>query len=42
MEHKLVESGMPQRDAHIETSKTYNYKKEADAYYGSLRENKNK
>ena len=41
MERGLVESGMPQRDAHIETSKTYNYKKEADAYYGSLRENKN-
>lgn len=42
MERQLVESGMTQDEAHIITSKKYNYAKESDDYYGSLKEYKNR
>lgn len=42
MERNLVKNGVSQHDAHIETSKAHNYKKEADEYYGALKKNKNK
>lgn len=42
MEQDLVDSGMSQYEAHIETSKKYNYGKESDDYYAALKERKNK
>jgi hypothetical protein len=42
MENQLMESGMTQDEAHIETSKVYNYSKESSDYYGNLKEHKDK
>ena len=42
MERRLVESGMSQDEAHIETSKKYNYAKESDDYYAALKKHKNR
>ena len=41
MEKELMDAGMSQDDAHIETSKVYNYAKESDEYYAALKEHKN-
>lgn len=41
-EKKLVQDGMSQHDAHIETSKLYDYKKEASEYYDKIRKYKQK
>ena len=37
-----MDTGMSQHDAHIETSKKYNYTKESDDYYAALKERKNR
>lgn len=42
MERKLVESGMRQDEAHIITTKKYNYTRESDDYYAALKEYKNR
>lgn len=42
MERQLVESGMSQEEAHIITTKKYNYTKESDNYYAALKEYKNR
>lgn len=42
MEKELMDAGMSQDDAHIETSKVYNYAKESDEYYAALKEDKNR
>ena len=42
MERQLVEAGMTQEEAHIITAKKYNYAKESDDYYASLKEHKNR
>ena len=42
MEKELMDQGMSQREAHIVTSRKYSYEKEADAYYGNLKANKDK
>lgn len=42
MEKELMDAGMSQDDAHIETSKVYNYAKESDEYYAALKEHKNR
>lgn len=39
-EKELISSGMSQDDAHKETSKIYNYQKEAEEYYDSLKKRK--
>ena len=41
LEKELMDAGMSQDDAHIETSKKYNYTKESNDYYGALKEHKN-
>ena len=41
MERELMEQGIPQNKAHDITSKTYNFKKEADLYYGKIKKYKN-
>lgn len=41
MEKDLISKGMTQDEAHRETSKIYNYKKESEEYYGSIEKNKN-
>lgn len=38
----LVESGIPQDDAHNATSKIYDYKKESNEYYAKINRNKKK
>lgn len=40
MEQELINSGMSQYEAHIETSKNYNYGKESDDYYAALKKRK--
>jgi hypothetical protein len=42
LEKQLMDSGMTQDAAHIETSKKYNYSKEVPEYYASLKEHTNK
>lgn len=42
MEKELIDSGMSQHEAHIETSKKYNYGKESDDYYAALKEHNNR
>lgn len=42
LENELMDSGMSQDEAHIETSKIYNYAKESDDYYAALKEHKNR
>lgn len=42
MEKELMETGLTQDEAHIETSKIYNYAKESDDYYAALKEHKNR
>ena len=42
MERRLVESGMSQNEAHIISTKKYNYTKESDDYYAALKEYKNR
>ena len=42
LEKELMDAGMSQHDAHIETSKKYNYGKESDDYYAALKERKNR
>ena len=37
MERKLMLAGMSQHDAHIQTSRVYNYTLEAEAYYDSIK-----
>ena len=39
-EKELISNGMSQDDAHKETSKIYNYQKEAEEYYDSLKKRK--
>lgn len=39
-ERKLIEQGMTQDEAHINVSKKYNYQKEAEEYYDSLKKRK--
>ena len=41
MEKKLMQSGMSQEMAHIETSKVYNYSKEAGEFYAKIKKYKN-
>ena len=40
MEKKLMQSGMSQEMAHIETSKVYNYSKEAGEFYAKIKKYK--
>ena len=40
MESKLMEKGLTQDEAHILTSKKYNYNKEAREYYAEIKKNK--
>lgn len=40
MEHKLMLNGMTQDEAHILTTKTYNYDKEAKEYYAKIKKYK--
>lgn len=40
MEQRLMRNGMSQDEAHKITSKTYNYGKEAQAFYDKIREYK--
>ena len=42
LEKDLMDSGMSQYAAHIEASKKYNYAKESDDYYATLKERKNR
>ena len=42
LEKELMDAGMSQHDAHIKTSKKYNYTKESDDYYAALKERKNR
>lgn len=42
MESSLVENGLSQEEAHRRTSLEYNYGKEANVYYGSLKGNTSK
>ena len=42
LEKELMDAGMSQYDAHIETSKKYNYGKESDDYYATLKKHKNR
>lgn len=42
MERQLMETGMSQYDAHIETSKTYDYSKEVKEFYAALEKRKNR
>ncbi len=36
MEKQLIEKGLSQEEAHMQTSKKYNYSKEADEYYAKI------
>lgn len=40
MEKGLMKSGMSQEKAHIETSKVYNYSKEASEFYAKIKKYK--
>ena len=40
MENELIDQGLSQDEAHRITSQKYNYAKESDAFYGSLRKHK--
>ena len=40
MEKDLIEQGMTQEEAHIRTTKIYNYGKEANEYYGKIKKYK--
>ena len=40
MEKDLIEQGMTQEEAHIRTTKIYNYDKEANEYYGKIKKYK--
>ena len=40
MENKLVDLGIPQSEAHIMTSKEYNYSREARKYYDTIEKHK--
>lgn len=40
MEKRLMDTGLSQDEAHIITSKTYNYQKEADEFYAAVRKNR--
>lgn len=40
MEASLVDDGMSQYDAHLETCKTYNYPKETEKFYEELQTKK--
>ena len=40
MENKLVDLGTPQSEAHIMTSKEYNYSREARKYYDTIEKHK--
>ena len=42
MERELIEQGMFQAEAHIKTSLSYDYDREATDYYASLKKNKSK
>lgn len=42
LEKELMDRGMTQHAAHIEASKKYNYAKESDDYYATLKEHKNR
>ena len=42
MERRLVEGGMSQEEAHIITTRKYNYTRESDDYYAALKEYKNR
>ena len=42
MERELMSKGLTQGEAHIETSKVYDYKKESDKYYAELGKHKKK
>lgn len=42
MEKELMSKGMTQEEAHIETSKKYNYSKEAGEYYAKIEKHKKK
>lgn len=42
MEKELMDGGVSQHDAHIETSKKFNFGKESDDYYAALKERKNR
>ena len=42
MEQRLMKQGLSQSEAHIQASQSYNYPKESDEYYASLKERKNK
>lgn len=42
MEKELIKQGMTQEEAHIVTSKKYNYGKEAQEYYAKIKKFKNK
>ena len=37
MERQLILSGLTQNEAHVETSKIYNYAKEVNEYYAKLK-----
>lgn len=41
-ERDLISKGIAQREAHIIASEKYNYDKEADAFYGAIKTNRNK
>jgi hypothetical protein len=36
MEKQLIEKGLSQEEAHLQTSKKYNYSKEAGEYYAKI------
>ena len=40
MENMLIESGLSQREAHIQTSAVYDYNEEVKEFYGSFGKNK--
>lgn len=42
MERELMSAGMSQREAHTITSKKYDYRREADAFYDRIKANKEK
>lgn len=42
MERDLMEKGMTQEEAHLETSVKYNYAKEAGEYYAKIKKYKEK
>ena len=40
MEHELMEQGISQEEAHIITSKKYNYGKEAAKFYDKIKKHR--